>query len=577
MLSDNPLSKALKDIPVGGNVGGSMWKYDYSHTLPQHLQKEGYSIHVSDMPHPQKEDTDNVEAEFRHNGERIGSISGTVGAKMVEGAQRRALGIGIAEIVGSKHRGKGLGMAGYEALMAHAANVSGATHVAGSMHSSMAHAVHSKLAAKHGLGYKGVPNIGSDITQFPDQEAWERKENGAFDDKYQPYGFSLLGKSDDCNLSLEDCVLAGQAMMGNTFKYFDAAKFLAGASDIPLDALRKALSEHDEDPEAAALVANGFEVNQRNRDSLRLVSSANCFAKSEQQEPLLPEPPPQFTITAYNKDGEAFAAALQIAFDNGQYSRVSLNGKHSNGAVVARDPQGSGAFLLKPGISEASPALGMADLHVSPCQREAAFWHCAMAFGLGDMVPQCELVMVDNHQTAAFRLLPLHYKNLGLMKNDDPNIVRVALEPYRASGYLHKLAILYWILGEVDAHSSNIMYSKNDSRCYFIDHGASMAGPNFNPAFDENSYIPYFLRAWTGNKFKTLGPVERSTVMPSVPSQIEKIVEEWVAGISPQKLAWELRKYGIDPTAMLARLNQVKKMPVPYWQSINRLWSGVGV
>jgi hypothetical protein len=379
-------------------------------------------------------------------------------------------------------------------------------------------------------------------------------------------------------LSMEECANCADAMGGSQHSrltYFDAAKYLANGTDLSLDAIRKSLAECDDDFEAAALAAYNLAVNDRNRETLRILASTDCFAKSEP----LPEinVPQQFRIHAFNKDGEKTAEQIQCAFDNGYYNRVNLNGKHSVGSMVCKDPRDNTAFLLKPDVSDPSPAAGMADSINSPSERAAAFWQVANAVGLGGDMPQCDLVLVDNHQTAAMRLLPIHYKNLGLIKATEPNLPREVLEPYRKTGQIHKWAILYWILGETDAHSSNIMYSKQEGRCVLIDHGASMAGVNFNPAFDENSYIPFFLRAFSGTKFKTMGPVDRASVLPRVPDSIELILEDWVASITPQKLAWILRKYEIDPAPMLARLNQIQRAPKPVWQSINRLWAGVGV
>jgi hypothetical protein len=383
---------------------------------------------------------------------------------------------------------------------------------------------------------------------------------------------------ENSNLSMEECAIVASAMGGSQHSrmaYFDAAKYLANGGDLSLDAIRKSLTKHEEDFEAAALAAYNLAVNDRNREALRILANANCFSKSE----AMPEmrEPVQFRILPFCNDANQTAEMVQRAFDNGYFNRVNLNGKHSVGSMVAKDPKTNTPFLLKPDISESSPAMGMNDAINSPSERAAAFWHVANAYGLGNDMPQCDLLLVDNHQTATMRLLPLHYKNLGLLKGTDPNLPREVLEPYRKTGQIHKWAILYWILGETDAHSSNIMYSKEDQRCVLIDHGASMAGVNFNPAFDENSYIPFFLRAFAGNKFKTMSPVEKAAVMPRCPDSIEALLEQWVESLSSQKIAAILRKYEIDSTPMLARLNQIKNAPKPLWQSINRLWAGVGV
>jgi hypothetical protein len=81
----------------------------------------------------------------------------------------------------SDYHRKGLGLAFYEAAMAHEKNALGARMVFGGAHSSMASRPHARLAAKHGMAYK-AKKIGPDV--------------GAWDDAYGPYAYALKGEMD---------------------------------------------------------------------------------------------------------------------------------------------------------------------------------------------------------------------------------------------------------------------------------------------------------------------------------------------------------------------------------------------
>ena len=82
-------------------------------------------------------------------------------------------------------RGRGLGLAMYEALMAHAKNALGATHVHGGTHSTMAAAAHQRLASKHGMQYAPFDN--NDM---------EGEERGPFDSAHTGYMYALKSEQD---------------------------------------------------------------------------------------------------------------------------------------------------------------------------------------------------------------------------------------------------------------------------------------------------------------------------------------------------------------------------------------------
>jgi hypothetical protein len=83
-----------------------------------------------------------------HNGKYVGSVDLRV--RDLNGVPTARMGHAVLE---PGHRGKRLGNAMYEAVLAHAKNQVGATHAEGSEHSSMAARVHESLARKHGMRY----------------------------------------------------------------------------------------------------------------------------------------------------------------------------------------------------------------------------------------------------------------------------------------------------------------------------------------------------------------------------------------------------------------------------------------
>ena len=143
--------------------------FDYSHLLdPQHKQ-EGYSLEVHEHP-----DTGvDVWVENPKSWLAPGNLTAVYWPD--EGEVRPI----VAE-VNKDHRGKGLGMAMYEALLTHLYHLHGVNTVKGMEHSTAASKVHQKISAKHGGDYK--PEL---------REGFEDHPAAPFDAKYKPYKYTI--------------------------------------------------------------------------------------------------------------------------------------------------------------------------------------------------------------------------------------------------------------------------------------------------------------------------------------------------------------------------------------------------
>ncbi len=188
------MRKKLADIPVGKQISGDpndLTTHDYSHVLPTKLRDQGYQLHVVHVRPLRPGESHGLHSVLYHpEGGEIGEVNG--GFKV--GRMNGILG-GHAQIRHSKideaHRGKGLGLAMYEAFYSHAKNALGATHASSEdHHSSMASAVHAKMSKKHGMDY--IPQKAPEADEVP---------SGPYDGKLKPYTYTL--KSEDLSKSYE--------------------------------------------------------------------------------------------------------------------------------------------------------------------------------------------------------------------------------------------------------------------------------------------------------------------------------------------------------------------------------------
>lgn len=358
----------------------------------------------------------------------------------------------------------------------------------------------------------------------------------------------------------------------NLMSTFEAAKFLIKGNQPSLEQVRKALWQADGDVEEAALIAYGLEVTEGNLRALRGIRDLREHKKST-DEPLTAQ-----SIEPGVGEASQTAEAIKRAFADRFVFPVKLGGKHSGGSMLARDNHSGEVFLLKPGSGGISPAAGDQEESASQSRREAGFFHMADAWGLGNCLPETDLVIVDGKEYAAIKLLPWKYKTLDKLKKTDPTLPTKMLLPYLQRGLLHKWAVLDFVLGNPDRHANNLMADATgdtpEADVKLIDHGSAMAGEDFDPANDQNSFVPFYLRAWATGKFNQMTTEQKLKAMPRVDDYTASELHEWVASLDSHELEVRLGRYGIDPAPASARLARMKAMVAeePVDLAINKLW-----
>jgi hypothetical protein len=374
-----------------------------------------------------------------------------------------------------------------------------------------------------------------------------------------------LHKSENGNLSPdEDEVVA--SMLGHNYKLFaalDAVKFLAGGAPADGQKVRQALWQADGDPEEAALLAYGLEPSEANLAALRGIQG---LSKAE-QEPVEP-----MEVQPGHPDANTTAEEVDQAFRDRFVLPIKLGGKHSAGSMLARDQASGNTWLLKPGSGGQTPAAGAKQDPSTQSRREAAFYHMADAWHLADFVPHTDLLIINGREYAAMHLLPWSYKGMDKLKAKDPQAGRAILGDYLKRGLLHRWAVLDFVLGNPDRHAGNLMVRDGDVK--LIDHGSAFAGTAFDPAHDENSFTPFYLRAWADGKFSTMAPEAKLKVMPRLDHQTEENLKGWIDGLHVEDLDRVLLRYGVDPEPAKARLAQLKAQVAgqPADEAINKLW-----
>lgn len=331
------------------------------------------------------------------------------------------------------------------------------------------------------------------------------------------------------------------------------------------------------DERRAALHAVDLSDSEKNLQALEAVMKLQgkhprALAKAEH------EPIGIHSIQPGNEDAVDAAEAIERAVRGGFVQQLKLNGKHSKGAMAARDPRTGRVWLLKPGAGKASPAAGVRDGSCSQSRREAAFWHVADQVHLGGAVPRADLIIVNAQEWAAIKLLGADWKSLDERNREKQYKGREVLGPYVASGQVHRWSILLWVLGETDAHGQNLL-ANNGGSVALIDHGSAFAGPKFDPAHDTKSFIPFVLRVWAPDTdFKKLTPEERVKHMPSLGHYEDEVLKRWlVEDFKPEMVERVCRKYGIDDQvlqACLARLQELRSAPGNLSRTVNALWAG---
>jgi hypothetical protein len=327
-----------------------------------------------------------------------------------------------------------------------------------------------------------------------------------------------------------------------------AAEFLTGKKLEPA-AVRARMLDVD-DPKQAVLLAAG--LAPEDMKDLEAVVDIKELNKSEEDAP---------DIKAVFSSGEKMAEVLRGAYARGEAEPINLGGKHSKGTMLFRDEDGR-LYLLKPGSGKNSPAAGVSEEKASMSRREVAFDSVARAWGLGNSLPDVQLLLVGGREVAAFTMLPLTWGSLYSREKQHPGSARRALAPYLNQGMLHRWAVLDNVLGNPDRHGGNLLVGPEDdgNRVALIDHGSAFAGVDFNPSHDGNSFVPYYLRVWGPNKgWSAASSKEKLGWLPTLASETDSGLRDWILSLDPNRLTQELHRYGIDPAASVARLKAIQE------------------
>lgn len=326
-----------------------------------------------------------------------------------------------------------------------------------------------------------------------------------------------------------------------------------------------------EDQYAAALMAVDMEPTDENKQSLKSIADLQEIKKNQADDTI------KVVKQVFPSDMRV-AQALQRGVDSLEVHTPELEGKHVGGIRTVKDPETQEVFLLKPGSGGASPARGVKEQIASPSEREVAFYEVAKALGMGERMVETYLMNIDGKYVAAMRMLPHNWTNLEKLKFQNRSLPASVLEKYRVTGELHTWGILDYILGNPDRHGQNLMVGPLDDNypVVLIDHGSALAGPGFSPGDDEDSFIPYYFRAWNQKAFKnSLTPDKKIGLMPKTSDAGRTHIEEFIRKLNPAAIEGVLSRFGVDPTAIMSRVEKVKHLlsnGLALDEGVNKLW-----
>lgn len=149
-------------------------------------------------------------------------------------------------------------------------------------------------------------------------------------------------------------------------------------------------------------------------------------------------------------------------------------------------------------------------------------------FGLGQHVP----TSVTFRHPVHGHLMSLHESIPNAEHVEDgagrfiPAHQRAILKTLGSNGSLHKLAIMNWVLGNVDRHSGNYLMSKDAPYLHLIDHGHT-----FTPESDRIG-MPAYLR-----HYASVEGVDPSRL------PVDEDVQKWLAGLDRKKLGELMQSY----------------------------------
>jgi hypothetical protein len=262
-------------------------------------------------------------------------------------------------------------------------------------------------------------------------------------------------------------------------------------------------------------------------------------------------------VSAATTSGTEFEEIIKKSSAAGEIKHVQLGkgSKHNHGMLLARDSETHQSYILKPGSGKQNPILGETESGSTQSQREACFYAVAQSWGLGEYMPECHLLLIDGNEYAGMRFLPNSFKNFNDLKAHDPGLPKRLMALYNDST-LHMWAVLDFVLGNPDRHYGNAMASGDKVK--LIDHGSSFAGLKFDPAKDQMSFVPFYLRPGVDN-FNSLTTNEKLRVMPRLNAQNEAKLRKWILDLNPELLGQIMTQYGIDSGPEKDRLQKLQQ------------------
>ena len=327
-----------------------------------------------------------------------------------------------------------------------------------------------------------------------------------------------------------------------------AGAFLAGHS-CTNEELRRALLQSDGDAELAALIAHGLPATML--EDLRAVLSS-ALEKAE-----VDDQPVKFKdVSAATTSGTAFAEIVKKASADGEIKHVFLGkGRHNKGMLLARAGETHQSYVLKPGSGHLPSKGGEQETGATQSSREACFYAIAQAWGLGEYVPECHLLLIDGTEYACMKFLPSSFKNFNDLKSHDAGLPKRLLSLYNDST-IHKWAAIDFVLGNGDRNAGNLMASGDAVR--LIDHGSSFAGEGFDPPKDGVSFVPFYLRPGVLD-FNKLSTNDKLRAMPRLNAENELKLKRWLLELSPEIMGTIMTQYGIGSEPEKARLQKLQQ------------------
>jgi hypothetical protein len=375
---------------------------------------------------------------------------------------------------------------------------------------------------------------------------------------------NLMGDITDLDRKMARKMIGNEILDTPEFK---SARFLAKESTPKANRLQDALAIYEHNHILAALYAYGLPTNDE------FVAKIQSIMQLRVGE--LTKAAAEYQVKPLNIESREIAEYLQESFNTGQFESVHLKGKYNEGSMIVVNNRTHNKWLLKPDQPHNSPASGVDQEPIGQSRREVINSKVAELLGIGNFVVSSDLVDINGKEYAAMEFFNSDYSGLHTRMTNGEDIKNI-LEPYRASGLLFKWAFMDYILGNTDRHGMNVM-ADSYGNIKLIDHGSSLAGDEFDPANDPNSFIPYYLRAYSvHDNFRDLSPHDRYHRFPKGNYQLEHEFAQFVQSVSVEAIWQVLHNYGAKTEAVTHRVKELKSIPPEHVLSyLLEIWAGI--